>query len=153
MKQEKIKMVTLPSFKAVSFYGFGESPEEQAFQEANQWIEKHHLFQENKFRHFGFNNPDPSHGSPNYGYEIWIAPSQVFSSAEEDKVIEFQGGLYATAYCPSLDVIGKIWQGLVNWQETNGYYHATHQWLEELHTPWVKNKTNLDFTLYLPIKK
>jgi len=153
MSEQKIKIVTLAAFKAVSFYGFGESPEDLAHQAANKWIEKHNLFGDNKFRHFGFNNPDPSSGSPNYGYEIWIAPNQEFTPDPGDKVIEFDGGLYATAYCPSLDVIGQVWQELVNWRESNGYFYATHQWLEELHTPWQKNKTNFDFTLYMPIKK
>lgn len=153
MSEEKIKIVTLVPFKAVSFHGFGETPEDLAHQAANQWIKKHNLFEEDKFRHFGFNNPNPSPGSPNYGYEIWIAPNQEFTPDPQDKLIDFEGGLYATAYCPKLDVIGQVWQELVNWRDANGYFYATHQWLEQLHTPWQKNRTNYDFTLYLPIKK
>ena len=153
MKQKNIEIITLPPFKAVSFYGFGENPEDIAYQAVSQWLTKHNLYAENKFRSFGFNNPDPSQGSPNYGYEAWIVPTEDFSADTENKIIEYQGGLYATIYCPSLDVIGQRWQELVNWRESSGYYHASHQWLEELHTPWEKTKTNLDFTLYLPIKK
>lgn len=153
MSEEKFKTITLQPFKAISFYGFGESPEDLAHQAANKWLEEHDLQTENAYRHFGFNNPNPSHGSPNYGYEIWIVPNQEFSPDPDDKVIDFEGGLYAITYCPSLDVIGQTWQELVNWRDTNGYFHASHQWLEGLHTPWKKNRTNFEFTLYLPIKK
>lgn len=153
MNEEKVKIVSLPPMKAISFYGFGESPEDLAHQAANKWLAENNLDQENKFRHFGFNNPNPSQGSPNYGYEIWIVPTQDFIPAPEDKIVEFEGGLYAAAYCPSLDVIGQIWQELTDWRNANGYFHAPHQWLEELHQPWLKNRTSLEFTLYLPIKK
>jgi effector-binding domain-containing protein len=153
MNQLDVKIVTLPPMRVVSFYGFGTTPEDQAHQLANEWLEKNGLNQEDKYRHFGFNNPDPTHGSPNYGYEIWIAPNQDFTSTPEDKIIQFDGGLYATTYCPGLDVIGQIWHQLVSWRDTSGYFHSNHQWLEELHTPWQKNETTFDFTLYLPIKK
>jgi hypothetical protein len=51
------------------------------------------------YRTFGFNNPDPSPGSPNYGYEIWLG---VGPDVEESPPIEIKQvvlGKYAVTRC------------------------------------------------------
>jgi hypothetical protein len=35
------------------------------------WAEAHNLLGK-PHRLFGYNNPDPSPGSPNYGYDVWL---------------------------------------------------------------------------------
>ena len=155
MNDLDIKIVTLPPLTGATFYGFGESPESIAHNKASSWMDKHGLRESKDFRQFGFNNPNPSEGSPNYGYEIWIIPDNGLPTDSDAKVIEFEGGLYAVAHCPSLDVIGQIWQKLVAWRDTSKYTRGSHQWLEELIQPWETGKTEADFAfyLYLPIKK
>jgi len=155
MNNLNIKIVTLPPLKAATFYGFGETPELIAHDKANQWMDQHGLRKSKDFRHFGFNNPNPSEGSPNYGYEIWIVPETGLPKDSEAKVVDFEGGLYATAHCPSLEVIGQIWQQLVAWRDTSQYTRGSHQWLEELIQPWETGKTEADFQfyLYLPISE
>lgn len=155
MNDQEIKLVTLPPMKAVSFYGFGESPESLAHEGANRWLVEHNLLQPGAFRHFGFNNPNPSAGSPNYGYEIWIVPEKNIPENPDDKLVDFQGGLYAVAYCPSLSVIGEIWQKLVIWRDTSQYVSGKHQWLEELMQPWKTGRAEdeFQFDLFLPIKE
>lgn len=155
MNDLDIKIVTLPPLKGATFYGFGEIPESIAHDKANQWMDKHGLRKSKDFRHFGFNNPNPSEGSPNYGYEIWIMPEDELPKGSDAKVIEFEGGLYAVAHCPSLEVIGQIWQKLVAWRDTSKYTRGSHQWLEELIQPWKPGKTEMDFQfyLYLPIRE
>jgi len=150
MENFEVKIVTLEALKAASFYGFGETPEMDAHNAAKAWLEKHGLIKPNGYRNFGFNNPNPSAGSPNYGYEVWIVPSKGLPEDHGAKEIEFPGGLYAVAYCPSLDVIGQTWQKLVAWRDSSKYERAPHQWLEELYAPWEFSTDRFD--LYLPIK-
>lgn len=151
MENFEVKIVSLPPMKAASFYGFGETPEMQAHEAAKDWLKKNDLIKPDAYRNFGFNNPSPSAGSPNYGYEVWIVPEGGLPENHGAKEIDFQGGLYAVAYCPSLDVIGEIWQKLVAWRDSSEYEHAHHQWLEELHQPWEFSEDRFD--LYLPIRK
>jgi len=150
MQKFEVKIVELEAFKAASFYGFGTTPETEAHQAAKEWLEKHNLIKPNAYRNFGFNNPNPSAGSPNYGYEVWIVPTEGLPENHGAKEIEFAGGLYAVAYCPSLDVIGETWQKLVAWRDSSEYEWAKHQWLEELYVPWEFSEDRFD--LFLPIK-
>jgi DNA gyrase inhibitor GyrI len=151
MEKFEVKIKTLSPMKAASFYGFGNTPEMDAHQAAKEWLTKQDLIKPQAYRNFGFNNPNPSAGSPNYGYEVWIVPASGLPREHGAKEIEFSGGLYAVAYCPSLDVIGEIWQKLVAWRDSSEYDRASHQWLEELYNPWEFGEDRFD--LYLPIKK
>ncbi|MBN2046039.1 MAG: effector binding domain-containing protein [Anaerolineales bacterium] len=153
MTEFDVKVVELPAMKAASFYGFGKSPEPQAHDAAISWLKKHNLFKQGAYRNFGFNNPNPSAGSQNYGYEVWIVPTNGLPEGHGAKEVEFEGGLYAVAYCPSLDVIGEIWQMLVAWRDGSEYQPACHQWLEEAREHWLASKPADHFDLYLPIAK
>ncbi len=154
MKKLDVKIVELPPLKAVKFYGYSETPEMDAGTSAGKWLKKHNLLKPDAYRSLGFNNPNPSQGTPKYGYEIWIIPAGETPEDPDAEQITFPGGLYAVAYCPRLNVIGEIWQKLVAWRESSEYSHGAHQWLEEVIQPWQSNKEEeLQFYLYLPIKK
>ena len=107
-----------------------------------------------RHRRFGFNNPSPSAGSPNYGYEVWIAVGPEVEPEGEMRIVHFEGGLYAVARCAvptgSYEVIGETWKRLVTWREEGKYRHGTHQWLEE-HLPLNPPGTAFVLDLYLPI--
>ena len=152
MEKIAVKIVTLPPMKVASFYGFGKSPEQEAHEKAVAWLKKHDLYKEGAYRNFGFNNPNPSTGSPNYGYEVWIAPIDGLPEKHNAKEVDFEGGLYAVAICPSLNVIGEVWQKLVAWRDASQYQCAAHQWLEEEFYHWDSSRTGNRFDLYLPIK-
>ena len=104
------------------------------------------------YRSFGFNNPNPSAGSPKYGYEIWILPEGDLPEDDQTEIVEFPGGLYAVGPCNNLETIGADWQKLVAWRDTSEYQQANHQWLEEVLDPPVEI-AELRFLLYLPINK
>jgi hypothetical protein len=73
MEKENIRIITLPAMRVGSFYAFSSSPETDAWNKAVCWEKSHGNWQEPPTtRIFGFNNPDPSAGSPNYGYEFWL---------------------------------------------------------------------------------
>jgi DNA gyrase inhibitor GyrI len=132
MNKLKVDIVRLEPMKMASFYAFGESPEGAAAQKLISWADPRGLLKENgRHRIFGFDNPSPSPGSPNYGYEFWLAlPSQVEVN-DNVEVKEFSGGLYAVTRCKGLGEIGKKWTQLVAWRESSQYKEGTSQCLEE----------------------
>lgn len=78
-------------------------------------------------RIFGFNNPDPTPGSPNYGYKFWITAGPEVQAKEGFTVKEFAGGLYAVTRCPVHDAgpdIPTMWKKLVAWREGSKYRMA-----------------------------
>jgi AraC family transcriptional regulator len=103
-------------------------------------------------RIFGFNNPDPSPGSPNYGYEFWIVIGPEVEAEGEVKIKEIPGGLYAVTRCEvrgdAYEIIPGTWKRLAEWCEDSKYRCAFHQWLEE----HIMGDTSVfDLDLYLPI--
>lgn len=152
MTEFEVRIVELPPMKVASFLGYSESPETDAIAMADNWLKSHGLYKKGTYRNFGFNNPNPSPGSPKYGYEIWIMPEDGLPEDDEAEVKEFPGGLYAVAPCSSVETIGEDWQKLVAWRDTSEYQHGEHQWLEEIIDPPVEIK-DLRFLLYLPISK
>ncbi len=73
MSKLDVQIVRLEPMRVASAYGFGTSPEEIAHEKMQTFLKAKNLLDGygTKYRHFGFNNPNPSPGSPNYGYEIW----------------------------------------------------------------------------------
>jgi DNA gyrase inhibitor GyrI len=102
---------------------------------------------------FGFNNPDPSPGNPNYGYELWLTVTPDVVPAGDIKIKDVLGGLYAVSRFQDLANIGRMWQRLVAWREESNYKAAHHQWLEELLTPAERPPEEYVFDIYLPIRE
>jgi len=152
MSEFEVKIVELPRMRVASFYGFSEHPEDDASTAANKWLHKHGLLKKGAYRDFGFNNPNPSAGSPKYGYEVWILPNGEMPEDDETEYKEFAGGLYAVGKCNGLETIGQDWQKLNAWRDASEYQCSEHQWLEEVLDPPVELK-DLRFLLYLPISK
>ena len=69
MDNTAIRIVKLEPFRAASFYGFGTSPEEQAFGKLQAWAGPHgYLDDLAQHRIFGFNNPEYIRRQP----ELWL---------------------------------------------------------------------------------
>lgn len=115
MSTEEIRIVTLPPMRVACVNGFGESPESQAFEKMKTWAEAHGLTGKPQ-RLFGYNNPDPAPGSPNYGYDLWLSVDGAVQAGGEARILEFPGGLYAVlrieVRSPG-DEIPAAWQRLV----------------------------------------
>jgi AraC family transcriptional regulator len=158
MNELEVRIVKLEPMRVASAHAYSEGPEQDALEKLVAWAKPKGLLENpEKHRVFGFNNPDPSPGSPNYGYEFWITiDSTVGSDAEpegEIKMKEFPGGLYAVARCevkePWKD-IQATWKRLVAWRENSQYQGANHQWLEE-HLGPLESSEEFVLDLYLPI--
>jgi DNA gyrase inhibitor GyrI len=155
MSELNVRIVKLAPMRVASFWGFSESPETEAWEKLLAWATPRGLLENpEKHRLFGFNNPNPSAGSPNYGYEVWIVVDPDAEPEGNERILDFDGGLYAVTRCEvpqgQFDVIGETWKRLVAWREDGKYKCGTHQWLEE---SLPMDLPGLEFVLdlYLPI--
>lgn len=153
MSEPVVKIVKLEAQRVICFNGFGESPEGQALQKLLDWAGENGK----TGRVFGYNNPNPAAGSPNYGYDVWMTVADDVQAQGEARLIDFPGGLYAVTRCvvsrPWED-IPAAWQALVKWVEASSYRQASHQWLEEHLDPQnAAGSENFTLDLYLPVKE
>ncbi len=157
----EVKIVELPPMRVASARGFGPSPEPLAFEKMLAWARAHNLLDgPEKPRFFGFNNPSPSTGSPNYGYEVWMT---VGPHAEGEQggdgisIKEVSAGLYAVrrAAGSPFEIFPRAWQELVTWVEQSPYeMDCQHECLEEqLNVLENPQENEMAFDLYLPVKK
>jgi DNA gyrase inhibitor GyrI len=156
MSELNVRIVTLEPYCVASAYGFGANPEGIAWDKMNAFVKAKALNQDGQVhRYFGFNNPSPTPGSPNYGYEQWVTLSAETQAGDEIKIKEFSGGLYAVTRC-QLRSIFDTWQALASWREQSQYQFGRHQWLEEvLSAPTGAGEIDesMELDLYLPIAK
>lgn len=150
MSEIEVKIVKLEPLRVASVQGFGQNPEEQATSKLHHWLTKKGWINDlGAHRFFGFNNPEPSPGSPNYGYELWVTVPDDVEPDDDVRIKSFGGGLYAVTHC-KLPVITPTWKQLVIWREGSGYKAASHQWLEECHNQFAAFE-DMEFDIYLPI--
>jgi DNA gyrase inhibitor GyrI len=152
MSELDVRIVEMEPMRVASAHGFGESPEEEAWKRILAFAESKGLDPRDA-RFFGFNNPSPSPGSPNYGYEQWMAVGADIAGEGEIVIKEIPARTYAVLRCEGLHVIGKRWQQLVTWFEDSAYRKPPHyhQCLEELLTAPDVPPDDFSFDLYLPI--
>lgn len=155
MKSLDVRIETLPPLRVISAYGFGPSPEEVAGRKMAVFLKSKGLLEGygSAIPHYGFNNPSPSHGSPNYGYEIWAVVPPEIEPEGDLRLLHFPGGLYAVTRFQNLENIGRVWRELVQWREASRYREACHQCLEHLLNPLEPDPAKYDFELFLPVKE
>jgi DNA gyrase inhibitor GyrI len=155
MNKLDVHIETLAPMRVASAYGFGPHPEDIAHGKMTAFLKAKGLLEGygTRILHYGFNNPNPSSGSPNYGYEIWAVVPPDVEPEGDIRIVEFCGGLYAVTRFENLENIGSVWGELVKWRENSPYLPAHHQWLEHLHNPLEADITKYVFDLYLPIKE
>lgn len=148
MQAETIEIVRLEPMRVARVWAFAPNPEEQAWQKLTAFAGPRGLLTAGH-RIFGFNNPNPSAGSPNYGYEYWITVDGDVAPAAAVEIMAAPGGLYAALHA---DVTGDYgvtipaaWQRLDSWVAASAYRHGVHQWLEE-HSP-----AGVPFAFYYPL--
>jgi hypothetical protein len=147
-----VEIVELPPMSMVTSYGFGKEPENIASLKIHDIAESLNLkIGQDGVTTYGFNHPDPSPGSPNYGYELWLPLPQEINPVCGFRIVNFSGGLYAVTQFKGLLNIGYVWGQLAKWREKSRYHHGHHQWLEELLTPFQSPPEDYIFNLYLPI--
>lgn len=123
MEEMNVRIVNMPPMRVICMNGFGSSPEIQAYEKITNWAKEKGIW-EKPHRLFGYNNPDPSPGSPNYGYDVWLTVDESVQADGEAKIIDFPGGLYAVTKIhagPEGQGIFETWQKLSAWVEDSKY--------------------------------
>jgi AraC family transcriptional regulator len=158
MTTDEVKVVRLEPFRAASFHAYGNQPEDLAWEKLENWAKKKgYLEKSENHKIFGFNNPSPSPGSPNYGYEFWMVVGPDYEVEGDVSIKEFQGGLYAVLRWDGKgdpnETIPAFWKELVKWREKSPYSSGSHQWLEEHIRPQENIGVDFLLDLYLPISE
>lgn len=153
MSEIDVRIVKLEPMQVASAYGFGEEPEYIAWGKLLDWAGRQGIQDLSAHRFFGFNNPTPSPGSPNYGYEQWMTVGPEVEGDDEIEIKQFPGGLYAVMRSEGLQNISENWMMLAQWREDSQYQEAHHQWLEECFTPQAEQLEDYIFDLYAPISE
>jgi DNA gyrase inhibitor GyrI len=153
MSDLNISIVKLEPMRVASFHAMGTEPEHAAFAKMREWVKARGL-QKTDYRIFGFNNPDPSPGSPNYGYEFWFTIGQDVEPEGDMEIKQISSGQYGVLRCEvkgDFAKIGRCWKQLVNWREESPYQQGAHQCLEE-HIGGVDvTDDELVLDLYIPL--
>lgn len=145
-----VRIETLPAMRVASALGFGAEPEYQSWTKLARWMEANNILNDGAVhRYMGFNNPDPSPASPNYGYEQWVTVGPNARGDDEVKVFDYAGGEYAVLRCILRDITAA-WMQLVAWVEQSPYAFAKGQCLEEYLGEGRPGPDN-EFDLYLPV--
>jgi DNA gyrase inhibitor GyrI len=136
MEAEHVEIVTLTRMRVASAWAFGGGPEDAAWAKLDAWARPLGLLDAPGARVFGFNNPNPSEGSPNYGYEFMVTVGPEVEPGPEIRIGELPGGKYATMPAtvetdPGTD-IPAAWRRLDQWVAQHGHRMGHHQWLEEM---------------------
>ncbi|UCF10659.1 MAG: GyrI-like domain-containing protein [Candidatus Bipolaricaulota bacterium] len=154
MTLKDVRIVELPPMRVASALGFGTQPEEQAWKMILRFAaDKGIDLDAEEVQTFGFNNPNPSPGNENYGYEIWLPVGSDTEAAPPVEIKEFAGGTYAVTGFTGLSQIGRVWKELVAWFEGSPYTQPPnwHQCLEALLNPLETDPEKYVFELYLPV--
>lgn len=160
MSEQEVRIVKLEPMRVASFHGFGTSPEDEAWKKMEAYAKAKGFFEtmESEHRIFGFDNPTPSAGSPNYGYEFWITVGPETASEGEVEVKDVPGGTFAVLRWDGMgnpwETIPAAWQKLVLWNENNARYRMSRgQCLEEHLRPDHKTDNNFMLDLYMAVEE
>ena len=151
-----VQIIDLPAFRVASAMGFGPSPEMEALDKIQKFIQDVGLWDRvETLQLYGFNNPEPEPDNPDYGYEQWVVVPEGLAGMGEVTIKTFPGGWYAVTQCRGIPNIYRVWHELQSWQMVSSYDPGVHQWLEKWVNPtqlWLAAE-EMVMDLYLPIQK
>lgn len=131
MSNPIVRFVKIKPMRAAVFNAISKTPETQAHEARLDWAGPKGLLEDpSTYLLFGRNNPPPTPGQEEYGYDCLITVSPDIKVEDDVQVQEIAGGLYAVVRT-NLTNIGDRWEWLYHWLPENGYKIAGHG-LEEL---------------------
>jgi len=155
-----VRIVRLPAMAVASHCAVSATPEADCAKTFDPFVLGNNLRERSGFRSFGFNNPDPSEDSPEYGYETWVTIPEDFNVPAPFVKKQFDGGLFASISA-NLNEIGERWAALYEWCASSDKYDfdPAAQWLEELsmdYEDFISDDTptgDKQLDLLMPIKQ
>ena len=148
----EIRIETLHPIRAAHFHAFSQTPEDDAWKKAASWAESRGLLGETPTRVFGRNNPPPSPGKKEYGYEFFLELEPGLKEEEGVRIEKLPGGRCAVLACEGVEHLPETWRRLYDWVTTNGKKVADHG-LEEHLNPGEPDVSRLEFDLWLPVEE
>lgn len=149
----EIHIERLPPLRVARFHAMGETPETKAWNTLKAWAEPLGLLKNpQKNLVFGFNNPNPSPGQKDYGYEFWIAVGSDIQSTGDVEFKDFPGGTYAAAKNVKLADVGQAYPALWSWLEDSPHKWRKSNELEKIQNPGAPEEEML-LDLYIPIEE
>ena len=153
----EVRFVDLPAMTVASALGFGKEPEYKAAQMMSAFTAPRGIEAGSEDHpSFGFNNPNPSPGSENYGYELWVRVDPGTEAAEPIVIKEIPAASYAVTRFTGLSNIGRVWKEFSAWYEdkyANVPACEIQCWLESLQNPSEPDQEKWIFDLYLMIDR
>lgn len=164
---KNVRIVLLPACTVASYHFKGENPEETVGAQMDKFVRESRLYElKPDARLFGFNHPNPSANSPQYGYEDWVTiPEDMEVPAPLIKKY-FAGGLYAAHTIKFGDF--HEWSLLSKWVSDNEKYTSNYSeqgeeimggcleehlnWVYASHMGWPENFIDGQLDLLLPIR-
>ena len=150
MSETEVRIVELEPMRVAATLGFGAEPETEAWDKLMTWARATNSLDGTQ-RFFGFNNPNPMPGSPNYGYEQWMTIGPDAEPIGDVEIKHFEGGLFAVLRCNGLATITEDWGRLAAWLEASPYRADHRPCLEELLNSPVLPYAEWVFDLYVAI--
>ena len=154
MTRPDVRIMDLPPMRVASALGYGTEPENQAGKMIVAFARSIGLEPGDEgYRTFGSNNPNPTPGSPNYGYEMWLVVGPDVEARPPIEIKRIPGSKYAVTRFTGLSHIGNTWRELVAWFEDSPYTKPPN-WctcLEHVVNPTQTEPEKWVFDLYLPI--
>jgi len=162
-KEIQVEIKQLDPMTVASVQAIGKTPEEDAWKKLVAFAEPRGLLKDQKKNPiFGFNNPEPTKGQEEYGYEFWIRIDSDMKLDEGVTKKKFGGGLYAVKRCNLTKEatsefmqehgVSESWFRLTEWLKSSEYKKGSHQWLEKSVNP-NKPDEDLILDLHFPIEK
>lgn len=152
-----VRILRLEPMRVASVRAISETPERDGWAKMRAWAEPKGLLN-NPEKHpvFGFNNPNPSPGRKEYGYEIWIRVDPDTEAEDDIEVKDFPGGLYAVTTCKvigdPLGTVPEIWMKLWEWAQSGKYKRRETHELEKAQNPEASEE-DVSLELHLPIEE
>jgi DNA gyrase inhibitor GyrI len=155
MPDLEVNIVRLEPMTVASSRAFGSSPESKAWDQLRAWAEPRGLLEDLEAHPvFGFNNPNPTPDTEEYGYEFWISIDLGEEPSGNIEIKDFAGGWYAVTFCrltgdPN---ILESWKLLWAWVQNSEYKWLEAHGLEKLVDPMAP-EDELELELFLPIEE
>ena len=151
MNRFSVRIERLAPMRVASIRVVSETPEADAWQKLAAWAKPKGLLNDfSKHPVFGFNNPGPTEGQKQYGYEFWIRVEPDVAADGSVEIKEVPGGRFAVLTHDGYPT-PEVWKQLWEWVQRSEYRWRKSHELEQNRNPLGPGERAI-FDLYLPIE-
>jgi len=151
----EVQFIRLMSMRVVSFHAISETPEDDAWKKLREWAEPLGYFEDlEKNPIYGFNNPNPTPGKKEYGYEFWLVVDSDFKSDEvviKDIPETFNVVTRCHVEVPERD-IPDAWKKILEWIKKHKVKIAGKCGLEKVIIPSHSGEGFI-LDIYIPVEE